>query len=48
VRSLDDYARAVRAAKRGDIIRLLVARYGRPGPGCDDRVSYLWVAFAKR
>ena len=48
VRTLDDYARAVRTAKRGDIIRLLVARYARPGPGCEDRVSYLWVAFAKR
>jgi serine protease Do len=48
VRTLDDYARAVRTAKRGDILRLLVARHARPGPGCEDRVSYLWVAFAKR
>jgi len=48
LRTLNDYARAVRAAKRGDIIRLLVARYTRPGPGCEDHVSYLWVAFAKR
>jgi S1-C subfamily serine protease len=48
VRTLDDYARAVRAAKKGEILRLLVARYARPGPGCEDRVTYLWVAFAKR
>jgi serine protease Do len=48
VRTLDDYARAVRAAKRGEVLRLLVARYPGPGPGCEDRVSYLWVAFAKR
>jgi serine protease Do len=48
VRTLDDYARAVRAAKRGDVIRLLVARYPNPGSACEDRVSYLWVAFAKR
>jgi S1-C subfamily serine protease len=48
VRTLDDYARAVRSAKRGEILRLLVARYPGPGPGCEDRVSYLWVAFSKR
>ena len=48
VRTLDDYARAVRAAKKGAILRLLVARYPSPGAGCEDRASYLWVAFAKR
>jgi serine protease Do len=48
VRTLDDYARAVRAAKRGEILRLLVARYPNAGAGCEDRVSYLWVAFARR
>jgi serine protease Do len=48
VRSLDDYARAVRAAKRGEVLRLLVARYSGSGPGCEDGVSYLWVGFAKR
>jgi S1-C subfamily serine protease len=48
IRALDDYARAVRAAKKGEILRLLVARYPNASAGCEERVSYLWVAFAKR
>jgi len=48
VRSLDDYARAVRAARKGEILRLLLARYANATPGCEDRATFLWVAFPKR
>ncbi len=48
VRTLDDYARAVRAAKRGTMIRLLVAHHPDTQPGCEGRVNYLWVAFLRK
>jgi serine protease Do len=48
VRTLDDYARLVRAIPPRSIIRLLLARYADTQPGCEERVSYVWVAFLRR
>jgi serine protease Do len=48
IRTLDDYARAVRAVPAGGLLRLLVARFPSQSPGCEDRAAFQWVAFPKR
>ncbi|HEY3358775.1 MAG TPA: trypsin-like peptidase domain-containing protein [Polyangia bacterium] len=48
IRTLDDYARAVRAVPPGGVLRLLVARFPAGTVGCEDRAAFQWVAFPKR
>jgi len=48
VRTVRDYARVLSSVRRGEMIRMLVARYPNTQAGCDEQARYLWIAFPRR